>query len=536
MDIARNPQDIPAEKQFLVAASPLTELNNWIQEYQQGKRRFTFTEEEVLKPIWQSGEDLRLREDSRFREITLFQQAGTSQWQLAEHVLVNEQLYEMLLDEQWDGHDLYQCLENLDKSSVGIAFHIFCQSDERFMLSQRQDGTHDLSLRANGQIVEFTAEQKRIVEQLAPELLAQCSNEHERRRPWTTLSLLEAFKNLSHISSVLSEAAPAALENWLLHQESWVRVGLDSWYPKDMLPSMNAGHRYAVLPVFSQTRDISSTLPTLVKEDNLKYDIEEEETHIEVREQQHDDRDVRWHVVLRTSHINEGCLPVPPKARSFYPHARRLAQNIAIPGLWVADGNEITAWLNRKQHRLFGVDLQDQFAFLEAGEVLEITWTSAGLIFRTQGVDEKVAEEEVRLIDLTRLAQLRSATAESYRRSLRTILSEAIGAMSLQEIYEELAKRQHHQPNRTTIRTILSSSPEFMFLRQEKKWTLNSVIPSRIGAKLLRRSTMVANEIESYSSNSQQKPQLFADMVTLNRRHISELRSLYFPESKSEAY
>jgi hypothetical protein len=96
---------------------------------------------------------------------------------------------------------------------------------------------------------------------LAPDLLAQFPE--ESAKPWTTQFILEELKSLSQFAKVLDTVIPAALENWLLHQEEWARVGIDRWLPKSKLPPAIAKHRYAVSPV-SLTKDRSMiALPVL---------------------------------------------------------------------------------------------------------------------------------------------------------------------------------------------------------------------------------------------------------------------------------
>lgn len=516
---------------FLAGPSPLPELDSWVEAYIQNMRRFTFTEDEVLKSLWNEGEDMRLREDSRFLRVMLFQQATEIQWQLAIHTVANQHLYELLLDGLWDGHDLYRCLENFNRDRADSFFHIFCPGDERFLLSQDENGLYGLALSADMATVELTTEQKKIVDQLAPQLLAHFPN--DSRKPWTTSSILGELRGWSRPTDILDKVIPAALESWLLRQEEWVRVGVDNWLPKSTLPPLAARHRYAVPPIFSATGGTTAALPDLMNEEDLAHNASQIiDQPVELKEQPPLNKSVRWRVTLRTCHINEGAIPVPTQARSFYPHARKLARMIALPGLWFTDGSDMTVWLDRVKHQLFGLDLQDQFASLEAGEILEVEWTAAGLVFRTLGVDPKVAEEESRLIDLTHLARLRSTTLESYRVSLRAILGEQNKALSFEAIYEELCNRQQHKPNRATVRTILSSSPEFVFVKAEGKWTLNPAVASEAGAKLVRRFAMVAKEIEDDSSRTEQEPNplSLSQMIAKNRQHITALRTMYLVE------
>jgi hypothetical protein len=510
---------------FLAEPSPLPELDNWVDEYVRSKRRFTFTEVEVLKHLWERGEDIRLREDSRFREANTFERAIEPQWRLALHIEANQALYELLLDEDWDGHDLFHRLEEMDQATADSTFHVFSLGDERLHLSHDENNLYSLSLRANVDIVELTTEQKRTIDLLAPRLFAHFPA--ESRKPWSISSIMEEFIRWSDPTNALDGVVPAALENWLLHQEEWARVGLDLWLPKNSLPAMAAKHRYAVPPILSATNEINTALPTLKEEENSEQGISQVVDQPVTIEQQISNKRVCWRITLRSHHINEGIIPVPKQARSLYPLAPKLARIIAVPGLWFTDESDMTVWLDRTKNQLFGHDLQDQFAFLEAGELLEIDWTVNGLVFRTLGVDQKVAEEESRLIDLSSLTQLRSTLLESYRASLRAIMSEQKKALFFQALYEALCDRQQHKPNRATVRSVLSSSPEFVFIKAEGKWALNPTIASEVGAKSLRRFTLVAKEVEGDIGETKQKAASLTEIIAKNRQQISTLRSLY---------
>jgi len=382
-------------------------------------------------------------------------------------------------------------------------------------------------------MVELTSEQKRIIDQLAPQLLSHFPD--QRTEPWTTSSLLEELRGLSGLSEPLDRAVPAALEHWLLRQEAWARVGVDSWIPKRKLPSILARHRYAVMPVFSAGDGDAIMFPSMKEDEDLENaDSQRVERLTVEHEQDYSDKCVRWRVILRAHHINEGTLPVPTQARPLYPYARKLAVIVAIPGLWFADEQFMTVWLDRTKNRLFGQDIQNQFAFLEAGEILEVEWTTVSLVFRTLGVDSNVAEEEARLIDLAYLSQLRSSALESYRMSLRAIMNADQKTLSFQELYEELCHRQRHKPNRSTIRAILSSSPEFVFIGEEQKWMLNPEVASEVGARLLRRSITVAKNLEDNSTRLRQERMSLTGMIAKSREQITALRSLYLSTENSK--
>jgi hypothetical protein len=518
---------------FLEEPSQLPELDSWVEVYIQKQRRFTFTEEEVLKPLWEEGEDVRLREDSRFQVVLLPPKSLVPQWRLSMLIVANQALYELLVDEHWDGQDLYSCLQQLDQEESETSLHIFCLHDQRFVLSEDERGLYCLSLRAAESKEDLTLEQKNIIERVAPHLLLVASQ--KSKKPWSTTSIMQELKRLSQLSEVFDTCVPAALENWLLNEEAWVRVGVDMWLPKSEIPRIEKQHRYAVLPVFSAENSSNLAIPEVVNEHTLTRDafqIQTIEEPSEAKEFQFPNKSIRWKVILRTFHINEGSIPVPKQARALYPHARKLFSTIALAGVWFADASEMTVWLDKEKHQLFGPDLQEQLAFLEAGTVLEVTLTATSIVFRTVSIDQNVAEEEVRLVDLSDLAQLRSTTLESYRSSLRAILTRHNMPLRFQELYEELCSRQQHQPNRATIRSILSSSPEFVFVKIEGKWSLNLAVSAVTSVKSLRRAVMIAHHAVSGTSVPHQEPVSLSQMIAKNRQELSALRSMFLRSDK----
>src|SRR5207244_9668050 len=143
-------------------------------------------------------------------------------------------------------------------------------------------------------------------------------------------------------------------------------------------------------------------------------------------------------------------------------------------------------------------------------------------------------EEEIRLIDLTSLAQQRSQALESYRTSVRMILSESDTPLHFRDLYEQLCVRQQHKPNSSTIRTILSSSPEFVFDEAEKKWRLNTTTNTEVGAKLLRGSMLFAKQIKESGNEAQEESLSLIEMIDRNRKQLSALRMLYLPGRTAE--
>lgn len=520
---------------FLEEPAPIPDLDRWVEQYTRSQSRFTFPEADALKSLWDEGEEIRLREDSRFCEAHLPQQGVVPQWYLAHHKVANQVLLEAIEDELWDGSDLTGFLAQLDQQAPGDDFHVFAQGDQRFLVKQDESGTYHLALRTTVAVKKLSSEEKLLLDEVASLLLERVLE--VGRKPWTTTELLDLIKTFVDHPGKLERIIPAVLSEWLIEQKEWARVGVESWIPEQQLPLPSIRHRYAVWPVFSPTTGVGNLLPQLVSESSLASDTIQTLEELTENSDPSSPRNLaKWNIVLRTVHLNEGYIPVPKRVRFLYPNARRLANVIALPGLWFADGSNFTVWLDSTKHGLFGPDLLDQFAFLEAGTTLMVTWRATGLIFQITGNDIQVNEEESRLVDLTQLANLRSTFLESYRGSLRAILGERDQPLSFQELYELLCKRQQHVPNSTTIRTILSSSPEFIFIKGNGKWCLNSMMTPEVGAKLLRRSALIGNEMVGGGRNIQPASlsESLSQLVLKHRQQLSVLRSMYVSDGNAD--
>ena len=516
---------------FLTVPSQLPELNDWIADYIQRRERFTFEEQDVLANLWQEGEDIRLREDERFKQI-LPQEGIEVQWHLTAHSIANQHLYELLLDELWDGYNLFQCLEDCDREDK-TSFHLFCPKDPRFHLYKDENDIYCIKLFTEKMSITLTEEQKIILDQLMPQLCSIMENDNSV--PYTTTRLLELLARLSTMSNDLVGMLPQNLESWLLHQKDWVRVGRDSWLLKNNLPTLAGKHRYAVSPVLPSSKGSEVNPVRLISEYGLDREatqIEDETT--EPEEATDNQTYTKWRIVLKTCHINEGFIPVPKQAHALYPHALKLADVVAIPGIWVTEGRGITAWLDRKKHSLFGPDLEEQFTFVEAGTILEIKWKNVGLIFNTLHIDIQIAGEEMRLIDLTSLSHSRSHVLESYRMSMYRILKESPVPLNFHDLYKQVCTRQRHKPNSSTIRSILSSSPEFIFDKETKKWMLNTASSIDIGAKVLRNSVIFARQTEDTVDEAFQETPSLAQMIVRNRQRLTTLRSIYLLNKEDE--
>jgi hypothetical protein len=513
---------------FLAEPAPIPELNDWITAYQNSQQRFTFTEADVLQTYWEQGEDVLLREDNRFKEAVLLDVSFPGQWLLSIHTMANQRIYDSLLHDEWDGEDLLRYLQQLDQKSAKETFHVFCRADKRFSLSQNEEGCYCVSLSQQIAKVRLGVEQKQALESLADQLLAAFPR--ERRSPWTIFQILEQIEHLTSDFSSLKALLPAELTQWLSQRDEWVKVGRDLWFPKQLLPLPIPNRRYAVLSVNGRksTQVSPFLVPIEANELNASETIHQEifDEKLSLLSQQIPKRN-RWKVILLTVHLNEGYIPIPPQMRAFYPHEQKSDNIATFPGIWFADASEMTIWLDMTHHRLYGPDITDQLAFLEAGTILEIYWSDAGFTFSLVGQNAEIFEEEARLVDLTALAQVRSTLLESYRGSLRFLLASAQQGKAFLELYRELCQRQQHQPNRSTIRTILSSSPEFLFDKAENKWKLLSNVSEEAGASALRKIVAAAQQVGGRDNEHSLDTFSLTSMIARNHQQLVDLRRFY---------
>lgn len=472
--------------QSLYLQSPLilAELDEWVDKRLQNRERFSFTEEDVVSPIWKIGQEIRLREDSRFVPIKadFALTEPNDYWLLRHEKLANDALYNLLLDEDWDGQDLLTQLEIFDQQ-VSNSFHIFLPADSRFKLSEPRKGFYCLSLQQNLSLSELSVEHQSLLEKYTLNLVED--------KIWTSSEMLMQFKTLG----LPSEITTTMLETWLLKQPDWRRVGFDLWIKSEYLPKINpATSRYAVLPIGSSKSAIdyltTQSEPVVDKNLPLKWSKSDAD---KVDAGQTDA--FSWRIILRTHHLNEGIINVPLAARWLYPQALKLSKVVVLKGIWYEDADEMVLWLDRQNHKLFGVNLQAKLEVLLAGTILEITWTKLSLVLTLMGEDENVAQEEARLIDVASLAETRMIQLESYRASLRYLLAE--GPANFNSLYTLICERQQHTINKNTIRSILSASREFTYHSLTKKWSLDPQINNEAGYKALRQITLLSSQREN---------------------------------------
>lgn len=434
--------------------------------------RFTFTEDEALAEVWASGEDVRLREDSRFWEIE-----GAGHFQLSHHVLANELLADRLWQGVWAGDDIVRELGRMDESNEDNKFHVFCPADPRLV---EQDSKFVLAACPTLRLPERLKSQ---LDSLATELLAA------HVESGVHLSTVELRERLLRLRDDLDLGEGVELlESWLCGRSEWEAIARGLWLPAQLVPPPAAPKPFRVWRIAS---------------DNTGGAVAEECEYVEESEgveqgglgcvirlpdppvERHPDSSVSWTQVLRTIHLQGAYLPVPTAARFRYPRFVGRQGAVVVNALSHDSGLEGHIWLDRSSHRFFGDLLTEVLEWEEAGRKLYIRWQPAGLVLRLGEVDEQVREEETRHVDPQTLYELRMGHGESYRQSLADILHER-GGLGFRALYDELSKRQGHYPSRPSVRAVLAHSPEFV--RSDELWTWREAPGS---ARTFRRSIIL---------------------------------------------
>lgn len=437
--------------------------------------RYTFTEEEALRNIWAIGEDIRLREDTRFWEIE-----GTDHFQLAEHKLANELLVDRLWQGVWDGTDLDRELEKLDSTLPG-SFHVFCKADPRFVETKSE-----LRL-APSPLVVFEEAIQTELNRIAGELLKY---HLEHNSPLHTLQLIETVLRIN--SEVpIAEDQVDQMVSWLYTRSEWSEIGRGLWFPTELIPPVEKPPRIRVLSVEGSGQH--TTVSELFIEEETESSTKTATVPIVERLP---DSTVSWTHVLRTVHLLGNYVPVPLGARFRYPRLVGRSGPLAISTLFHDLGQEGFLWLDRDHNRFFGEFLAEMVQWEEAGRKLLIDWKPEGVVIRLGEVDCEVQEKESRQLDPEALRELRLGRGESYRQSLMAILKETESGLSFRDLYERLALRQDRKASRGSIRAVLSQSPEFVC--QNSLWTWRAV---ETAATDFRRRMVLADLMANSNAN-----------------------------------
>lgn len=463
---------------YVKPVTPLVRLRDTLDAFdapmeQLKTRRTTFTEREILEAQWNEGEDVRLREDARFWQL----EGG--QWHLLEQTLANDELCQRLQDGKWDGGALEDELQRLDAEMGG--FHVLCPLDARLRF---ENGLWQLENAERLPVLD--AEQIASLDAYAEPLLDEWRVQADGT-PWQTMELVRQLKTLGW--EVFGATEIGIVTAWLLQKSDWVRVARDLWQPRTALPRALTVQSPRVLPVRSGPSLHTSPSAPDDSSGEMEPSPEDEPENTSLPSPpvtRVGQQAATWRETLRTIHLINGYLPVPPDARFMYPNAQGIETFGALRGIWYEDASDFPMWLDRQEHRLFGPALAERIGFLETGALLQIHWDAVGVLLQVQGIDERVNEEEARLADAAALAELRGGIGESYRQSLRALLEQRPEGMTFSELYRALCTRQQHIAHRGSVQAILSLSPEFT--RQERVWKLD---PQRDDRSVLRRAIVL---------------------------------------------
>jgi hypothetical protein len=339
---------------------PISLLDSVVEKYE--RARFTFTESQALHDLWQSEEDIRLREDSRFLEI---ENAG--HFQLARHRLANEILADRLWQGTWDGSDIEAELQRLDESESG-SFHIFCLEDARFL---EVDGRMILNIRPKISIPEAI---RNIFDSLAEELL---NLSLEANRPLNTIELLELIQRLGGQQDAPDQILEY-LEAWLAEQSGWTEVARGLWLPTFLLPQPPDPKPVRVIRIgIASVGNHQAAVVTLPgdSEPAAQGGVgDSTELGSRARAARDADGTVSWTQTLKTIHIQGKYLPVPQHARFRYPRFVGADGPLALRCLSVDSRREGWLWLDRERHHFFSDFLYELIEWEEAVRRLQITW------------------------------------------------------------------------------------------------------------------------------------------------------------------
>jgi len=462
------------------------------------KRRCTFTDEEALRPIWDDGYDISLQGDPLARFALAAEADGNHrrQWHLYTQTLANNRLLDALTSGTWDGRDLEAELAGLDAEDQ--VQYIFCPSDPRF--TTLPDGTLEPASRERAIVLSPAVQAE--LDALGPAFLEQWHD--EGARPLTVRQITEKLGSLSW-QKASERDGWLVVRAWLLGWSSVIRIGQDYWIPTNAVPKEPARSRLQVLPVSSPLTPIGSEA-TATGDIGTKVIIDERGMPPErlsasltdknqvIQGSQLITRPVHWIHPLRTLHLLEGSIPVPPPARSAYPpRATGEGDKQVLRGVWFDSDEQMWLWLDRTHDRLYGPDLAHQLEWLEAGDLLRIDWLPESIVLRHAGHDDEIQREEMRLVDPEELRALRGGLGESYRQSLQATLSAAPDGLTFAELLAALRERQGHDVHRGTVRTLLYAGG---FRHRDGRWFATS--QDREGVRRLRSAL-----IESLESQEQ---------------------------------
>src|SRR5712691_8924120 len=153
-------------------------------------RRKTFTDEEALLPVWDSGYDISPQSDPQGRFVLAYEahDKHPRQWRLSTQALANNRLLDALRSGAWNGRDLDVELARLDAEDY--THYVFCPYDTRFI--KLPDGT--LEAADSEYNVVLPPKTREALHALSSALLEQWYS--EAAKPLTVRQVTELLDNL----------------------------------------------------------------------------------------------------------------------------------------------------------------------------------------------------------------------------------------------------------------------------------------------------------------------------------------------------
>ncbi len=461
--------------------------------------RYTFTGEEALGLVWERGYEISPQSDPRERFVLAYEADGKHprQWRLSTQALANNRLLDAFRSGAWDGQGLEAELARLDTEDQ--VHYVFCQCDPRFITLP--SGTLEpADLERN---IVLHAETRAALDALGPRLLEQWRAEHAE--PLTVRQVTERLGELGWLEASARNGWQL-VRAWLLGWSEVTRVGQDYWIPSDQIPKESQRTRLQVLPA-SSASSLEEAPDAEIVTGRRSDSPEQEVLPIVGKTSVIPGKAVltqteSWKFPLRTIHLLEGFVPIPPNVRSAYPpRAVGEGDREVLRGRWYDNDEPLWLWLDRVQDRLYGPDLARKLEWLEAGDVLHGMWTPDVVVLRITGHDDEVQREESRLVDPEALKALRGGIGETYRRSIQAILSEKTEGLTFAQVVRALRERQGHDVHRGTVRMLLYAGG---FAHWNGHWFASP--QNEVGARRLRAAlieTMVpVQEIEGSGEES----------------------------------
>ncbi|HEY0753737.1 MAG TPA: hypothetical protein VGD98_07235 [Ktedonobacteraceae bacterium] len=463
--------------------------------------RQTFTERTALEAARAAGYDLQLSYDARFVKASARNGQIDPHYRLREQTLANRRIFNDLMAESWDGHDLTNKLAALDEEEGGQ--HVLYPYDKDLLYRQgRWEPTREQNLK-------LTEDQKAELDTCRTALMQSWASEDYT--PWTLQHILAALKQADWAGATESNAVRVA-RAWLLANKQILRVGQDLWLPAEKLPDPVKRTRLQMLPIramrsedMQELDEVFASAPSSSGAASKGYKpFAAQSADPVVVGGELASMSAQWTTTLRTINILESFLSIPAKARAVYPPVAPVEHtDVLLDALWYEDGEHFWLWLDRQQHRLYGSGLLNKIAWeRDPGDVLHVMWAPDVITISISGHNEQVQQEEARLVDRETLKELRGSLGEAYRDSMQRLLSMNPAGMTRQEIMLALRERLGHTVHHGTVLALLSRGG---FVKREQRWF---AAPDNAAARRSLRTTLIATMVPHREDLAEAVPSL----------------------------